>query len=170
VNYLLAPLQPEDWPAVRKIYQEGMDTGQATFETAVPSWADWHAGKVASCRFVARTDAKIVGWAALSPVSSREVYAGLAEVSLYVAEEARGHGLGKALLRKLIDCSERSGFWMLQAMMFPENEASVALHRACGFRVVGKREKIGKHHGVWRDTVLLERRSPIVGQDTSGKQ
>ncbi len=169
MNYLLAPLQPEDWPAVRKIYQEGIATRQATFETAVPSWSEWDASKIASCRFVARTDDKILGWAALSPVSQREVYAGIAEVSVYVAEKARGHGLGKALLQKLIDCSERSGFWTLQAMMFPENEASVALHHVCGFRVVGKREKIGKHYGVWRDTLLLERRSQIVGQVASSE-
>ena len=169
MNTLLAPLQPEDWPAVRRIYQEGIDTRQATFETAVPSWEEWDAGKLASCRIVARTDDKIVGWAALSPVSRREVYAGIAEVSVYVTEQARGHGLGKALLKKLIDCSERSGLWMLQALMFPENEASVALHRICGFRLVGKREKIAKHYGVWRDTVLMERRSPIVGQVASSK-
>jgi phosphinothricin acetyltransferase len=158
-------MQPHDWEAVRAIYQEGIDTGQATFETTVPSWEEWNARKLAGPRLLARLQETIVGWAALSPVSKRPVYAGIAEVSIYVAADVRGQGIGKALLRELIARSERRGLWMLQAVMFPENMASVALHRACGFRIVGIREKIGRHYGIWRDTVLLERRSQIVGQD-----
>ncbi len=155
-------MEAEDWPAVRIIYHEGIETGQATFETAVPSWDEWDAGKIPSCRFVARLDGVVVGWAALSPVSQREVYAGIAEVSIYMAGAARGQGIGKALLSALVESSERAGFWMLQAVMFPENEASVALHTACGFRIVGKRELIACHRGIWRDTILMERRSRIV--------
>lgn len=156
-------MEQEDWPAVRVIYQDGIETGQATFETAVPSWADWDAGKLLSCRFVARLRGVVVGWAALSPVSRREVYAGIAEVSIYMASGVRGQGLGRALLQALVESSEQAGYWMLQAVMFPENEASVALHTACGFRVVGKRELVACHRGIWRDTILMERRSRIVG-------
>ena len=169
MNLVLERLQPEDWEAVCRIYQEGIDTGQATFETAVPSWEEWDAGKLADPRLVARIEGVIAGWAALSLVSRRAVYAGIAEVSVYVAGDVHGQGVGKALLRELIMRSERNGYWMLQAVMFPENKASVALHRACGFRIVGTREKIGIHHGIWRDTILLERRSQIVGQDFGGK-
>jgi phosphinothricin acetyltransferase len=165
VNLKIESMQPHDWEAVRAIYEEGIDTGQATFETAVPSWEEWDAGKLADPRLVIRLKDTIVGWAALSPVSKRPVYAGIAEVSIYVAADVRGRGVGKALLRELISRSERCGLWMLQAVMFPENRASVALHRACGFRIVGIREKIGRHHGIWRDTIFLERRSQIVGQD-----
>lgn len=156
-------MQPEEWQAVRTVYQEGIDSGQATFETAVPSWDEWNASKLPACRIVATIDESIAGWAALSPVSEREVYAGIAEVSVYVAGDVRGQGVGKALLRELIVRSEHNGYWMLQAVMFPENEASVVLHKACGFRIVGSREKVARHHGVWRDTVLMERRSQIVG-------
>ncbi len=156
---------PDEWQTVSTIFQEGIDTGQATFETVVPSWAEWDAGKISSCRLVAKMDGSIVGWAALSPVSQREVYAGIAEVTIYVAGAARGEGVGKVLLQALVESSERADYWMLQAVMFPENEASVALHRVCGFRIVGRREKVGRHHGAWRDTVLMERRSQIVGQD-----
>lgn len=156
-------MEQEDWPAVRVIYQDGIETGQATFETAVPSWADWDASKLPSCRFVARLRGVVVGWTALSPVSRREVYAGIAEVSIYMASGARGQGLGRALLQALVESSEQAGYWMLQAVMFPENEASVALHTACGFRVVGKRELVACHRGIWRDTILMERRSRIVG-------
>ncbi len=156
-------MEPDDWQAVRMIYQEGIETGQATFETAVPSWADWDAGKISSCRFVAKLDGLVAGWAALSPISQRKVYAGIAEVSIYVASAARGQGIGKVLLRTLVGCSERAGYWMLQAVMFPENEASVVLHKACGFRIVGRRERVARHHGIWRDTILLERRSRVVG-------
>lgn len=163
MNLTVERMRPAAWEAVRTIYQEGIDTGQATFESAVPSWEEWDAGKLTACRLVVRVDGSIAGWAALSPVSRREVYAGIAEVSIYVAGAVRGQGVGRALLRALVDCSERAGFWMLQAVMFPENEASVALHRACGFRLVGKRENVARHYGIWRDTVLMERRSRVVG-------
>jgi phosphinothricin acetyltransferase len=158
-------MQADDWQAVRIIYQEGIDTGQATFETAVPSWEEWDAGKLSTSRLVAKMDGSIAGWAALNPVSQREVYAGIAEVSIYVAGAFHGQGVGTALLQAVIESSERAGYWMLQAVMFPENEASVALHKACGFRIVGKRKKVARHYGVWRDTILMERRSQVVGQD-----
>jgi phosphinothricin acetyltransferase len=163
VNLTLENMHPDEWQAVRIIYQEGIDTGQATFETAVPSWEEWDASKLSTGRLVAKMDGSIAGWVALNPVSQREVYAGIVEVSIYVAGAFRGQGVGMALLQAAVESSERAGYWMLQAVMFPENEASVTLHRACGFRLVGKREKVARHHGVWRDTVLMERRSQIVG-------
>jgi L-amino acid N-acyltransferase YncA len=151
----------QDWEAVRGIYLEGIATGQATFETMAPSWEKWDSNHLPSPRLVAIAlgDENIIGWAALSPVSSRSVYAGVAEVSVYVAQEYRGKGAGKALLEKLIDESELNDIWTLQASIFPENRASIALHKSCGFREVGTRERIAKLEGVWRDTVLLERRS-----------
>ena len=152
-----------DWPAVRAIYEEGIATGNATFETEAPTWESWDASHLADHRFVARLDGEVVGWAALSPVSERCVYAGVAEVSVYVAERARGQGVGRVLLGELVWSSEQAGIWTLQAGIFPDNEASHAVHRANGFRVVGIRAAIGKHHGVWRDVVLLERRSAEVG-------
>ena len=156
-------LRPQDWPAVRAIYQEGIVTGNATFETQAPAWEDWDASHLEDCRLVARRGGHIVGWGALSPVSGRCVYAGVAEVSVYVAAAARGQGIGKRLLRALIEVSERQGIWTLQAGVFPENEASIALHKSCGFREVGTRARIGQLRGVWRDVVLLERRSDTVG-------
>ena len=151
------------WPAVRAIYAEGRAGGDATFETAAPSWKAWDAAHLEAHRIVARRDGEVVGWAALSPVSERCVYAGVAEVSVYVGERARGQGVGRALLDALVRSSEAAGIWTLQAGVFPENEASLSLHRACGFRIVGVRTAIGKHHGVWRDVVLMERRSSEVG-------
>jgi len=156
-------MRPGDWEAVRFIYQQGIDTGQATFETAVRSWADWDIGKRRDCRLVAQSEAQIVGWAALSPTSRREVYAGVAEVSVYVLGEARRRGIGKVLMQALIEASERAGIWTLQSSVFPENEVTIALHRNVGFRIVGRRERVARHHGVWRDTIILERRSKIVG-------
>lgn len=157
-------MTPADWPSVSEIYLSGIATGQATFQTTVPSWAAWDGSHLPSCRLVARTaDGAIEGWAALSPVSSRPVYAGVAEVSIYVAESARGLGVGRRLLEALVAVSEKDGRWTLQAGIFPENEASIALHVSCGFRVVGRRERIGCHEGVWRDNLLLERRSSVVG-------
>jgi phosphinothricin acetyltransferase len=147
---------------VRAIYEEGIAGGDATFETAAPSWNAWDASHLPAHRVVARRDGDVVGWAALSPVSERCVYAGVAEVSVYVAWAARGQGVGRALLGELVRSSESAGIWTVQAGVFPENEASLALHRACGFRIVGVRTAIGKHRGVWRDVVLLERRSPEV--------
>lgn len=163
MDLTIREMRPDDWEAVRIIYQQGIDTGQATFETAVPSWEDWDAGKRIDCRLIAQYEEQIVGWAALSLTSVREVYAGVAEVSIYVLETARGRGIGKVLLQTLVDASERAGIWTLQSRVLPENKTTIALHQGAGFRIVGKREKIARHHGVWRDTVVLERRSRIVG-------
>jgi len=156
-------MQPTDWEQVRAIYLEGIATGHATFETEAPSWEQWDAAHLSFARLVAREDHDVAGWAALSPVSQRCVYGGVAEVSVYVATSHRGSGMGRRLLAALISESERNGIWTLQAGMFPENAGSVALHRGCGFREVGRRERIGQLKGVWRDTILLERRSPVVG-------
>jgi L-amino acid N-acyltransferase YncA len=160
----LRPLVAGDWPAVRRIYGEGIATGNATFETEPPDWSAWNAAHLAEARFVAERGASVVGWAALSPVSSRCVYRGVAEVSVYVAEAARGAGVGRILLRALIEASESAGIWTLQAGIFPENEASAGLHRALGFRLVGVHERLGVMHGRWRDVALYERRSATVGR------
>jgi len=161
---LIEPMTKEDWSAVREIYLDGILTGNATFETQAPEWEQWDASHARSCRLVARAKGRaVVGWAALSPVSRRRVYAGVAEVSVYVSEHARGTGIGSALLRALIEESEREGFWMLQAGIFPENTVSIEIHRRRGFRVVGTREKLGCVNGRWRDVVLMERRSNRVG-------
>ncbi len=160
------PMQAADWTAVSQIYAEGIATGDATFETAVPAWETWDAGHLPTCRFVARSgeSGEVVGWAALTAVSGRCVYAGVAEVSVYVATSAQGQGIGRRLLQTLVDSSEAAGFWTLQAGIFPENEASVRLHERCGFRVAGRREKLGQQNGRWRDVLFLERRSQTVGQ------
>jgi L-amino acid N-acyltransferase YncA len=163
MDFVIDSLRPQDWEFVRAIYLEGVATGQATFETEAPDWERWDAGHLPQCRFVARSGDGVLGWAALSPVSRRKVYAGVAEVSVYVAASARGRGVGGALMRALIEASERHGVWTLQSSIFPENHASVALHLKHGFREVGRRERIAQHHGVWRDTVVLERRSRAVG-------
>jgi len=154
---------PDDWPEVARIYREGIETGDATFETEVPSREEWDLGHLDDPRLVAVLEGETVGWAALSPVSSRCVYAGVAEVSVYVGERARGRGIGRRLLAALVRASEEEGIWTLQAGIFPENEASIAIHERCGFRVVGVREKLGEMEGRWRDVVLMERRSPEVG-------
>ena len=159
----ITPLAAEEWPAVRAIYAEGIATGQATFETAVPDWPAWDAARLACCRLAARRGPELVGWATLGPVSARSVYQVVAEVSVYVAAAARGQGVGRALLMALVEASEAAGLWTLQASIFPENAASLALHVACGFRVAGRRQRIAQHHGLWRDTLLLERRSERVG-------
>jgi L-amino acid N-acyltransferase YncA len=151
-----------DWPAVAAVYEEGIRTRLATFETAVPTWADWDASHLPGHRIVAEREGEIVGWAALGPVSGRCVYAGVTENSVYVAERARGQGVGRELLDALVRGADLDGIWTIQAGVFPENRASLALHRACGFRVVGVRERLGKLDGAWRDVVLLERRSPVV--------
>jgi phosphinothricin acetyltransferase len=155
---LIRGLEQRDWPAVKAIFEEGIATRAATFETEVPSWEDWD-GAHLSLRLVAEEDGEVVGWAALSPYSARECYRGVAESSVYIAERARGRGIGRALMERLVRDSEEAGFWTLQAGVFPENEESLALHRRCGFRVVGVRERIGRLDGEWRDVVLLERRS-----------
>jgi L-amino acid N-acyltransferase YncA len=166
MDFVIDSMRPRDWEFVLAIYLEGIATGQATFETEAPDWERWDAGHLQQCRLVARNGDGVLGWAALSPVSRREVYAGVAEVSVYVAASARGLGVGGALMRALIEASERNGFWTLQSSVFPENQASVALHLKHGFREVGRRELIARHHGVWRDTVILERRSRVVGVET----
>ena len=158
-------LTDRDWEPVNSIYRDGIATGQATFETRAPSWADWDSAHLSAPRLVATSEERIVGWAALSPVSARNVYAGVAEVSVYVGNDWRGKGVGRALLETLVKESEKNTIWTLQASIFPENVASITIHKACGFREVGKRERIGKMNGVWRDTVLLERRSKRVGSD-----
>jgi L-amino acid N-acyltransferase YncA len=158
----LRALRPEDWPAVRAIYEAGIATGDATFETAAPDWSDWDSGHLDDHRLVARLEGRVVGWAALAPVSDRCAYAGVAEDSVYVAPDAQGRGVGRALLAAVVASAERGGIWTVQTGIFPENQPSVLLHQACGFRVVGVRERLGRLHGRWRDVLLLERRSPVI--------
>lgn len=190
----MAPLRAEDWPAVARIYQAGIDTGNATFEAEVPTWERWRAARVPEPCLVARTSdadggdgdgagagdwgssedgagdggdrgaGAVIGWAALTPASARAVYAGVAEVSIYVAPEHAGRGVGRVLLQALIEASERAGIWTLHAGIFPENAASIALHERCGFRLVGMHERIGRMpDGRWRDVIQYERRSGVVG-------
>src|SRR5438105_2345904 len=154
-----------DWPRVKQIYLEGIATGHATFETGAPSFAEWDTAHLPYARLIALQGDAIVGWAALSPVSQRCVYSGVAEVSVYVSATSRGSGVGRKLLDALINESEQNGIWTLQAGIFPENVGSLVVHQRCGFREVGRRERIGKMNGVWRDTILLERRSMAVGID-----
>ena len=153
----------EQWPQVKAIYENGIATGQATFQTSAPEWEEWDKAHVETCRLVAIDDDRVIGWAALTPVSGRCVYAGVGEVSVYIDECARGKGVGKELLKELIHVSELHNFWTLQAGIFPENIASIKIHQSNGFSIIGKREKIGQMNGVWRDTVLLEKRSTNVG-------
>jgi len=159
---LIRELRADDWPAVAAVYEEGIRTRNATFETAAPSWQAWDAGHLPEPRIVAELDGEVVGWAALAPYSRRRCYAGVADESVYVAERVRGRGIGRALLEALVARSEAVGFWTLQAGIFPENKGSLALHESCGFRRVGVLERIGRLDGVWRDVVLLERRSGAV--------
>ncbi|MCG6989558.1 MAG: N-acetyltransferase family protein [Gemmatimonadetes bacterium] len=157
-------LTPEDWPQVAEIYRQGIATGDATFETRVPTWAQWDADRRREPRLVIEVDGRVVGFAVVSPASSREVYAGVAEVMVYVDEAERGRGMGRRLLEALVTATEDAGIWTLQAGIFPENRASIALHEGLGFRVVGVRERLGRFHdGRWRDVVLMERRSRVVG-------
>ncbi|UJH68695.1 GNAT family N-acetyltransferase [Allomuricauda sp. SCSIO 65647] len=156
----------KDWPSVAQIYAEGIATGLATFESEVPDYGSWNASHTDSCRLIAEQEGNVVGWAALSPVSSRCVYGGVGEVSVYVGKDSRGHGIGKLLLQELIIGSEAEGYWTLQSGIFPENEASIKLHEKLGFRFLGKRERIGKTlNGIWKDNLLFERRSKTVGID-----
>jgi phosphinothricin acetyltransferase len=161
---VIRALTSDDWPDVARIYEEGIQTGNATFETRVPEWEDWDAGHLEVCRLVLEEAGVTLGWAALSAVSRRQVYSGVAEHSIYVAGDARGRGVGAGLLGSLVTSSEEAGFWTLQTAIFPENETSISLHTRYGFRVVGVRERLGLHRGRWRDVVLMERRSPLVGQ------
>ena len=177
MDYPIIPMHPGTWPAVREIYREGIATGEATFEVELPDWQKWDRDHRRNCRLVALEpladdspdslipsgQLRVLGWAALSPVSVRRVYAGVAEVSVYVAAAARGCGVGKSLLKALIEESECNGIWTLQAGIFRENAASIALHKSCGFREVGVRRRIGKLREIWRDVLLLERRSSKVG-------
>ncbi len=151
-------LLPDDWSAVADIYWDGMRDGLATFETELPSWQEWDRGHLPRHRLVAERFDELVGWAALAPASARRCYAGVAENSVYVARHAQGRGVGRLLLEALLDGARAAGLWTIQTSVFPENRASLALHERCGFRVVGTRERIGKRDGIWRDTILLERR------------
>jgi L-amino acid N-acyltransferase YncA len=159
----ITTMLPGHWEAVKTIYEQGIATGNATFQSGAPTWEEWDAAHAPLPRLVATENGTVLGWAALTPVSGRCVYAGVGEVSVYVHNRARGKGLGKQLLQQLITASEENNYWTLQAGLFPENTASLAIHHACGFRTIGTRERIGKMNGVWRDTVLLERRSNKAG-------
>jgi phosphinothricin acetyltransferase len=151
-------LTAADWTAVAAIYAAGIATGNATFETEVPAWEAWDASH-SGLRLVAEEEGQVVGWATLTPVSGRCCYRGVGENSIYIAESARGRGVGRVLLERLVERAEAEGFWTIETGIFPENEASVALHVACGFRIVGTRERLGEMNGVWRDVLFLERRS-----------
>lgn len=160
---IIKPLKSSHWSAVKEIYEQGLKTGVATFETESPSWEEWDQSHLSICRLVALEGDEMIGWIALSPVSSRCIYGGVAEISVYVSEDHRGKGIGKQLLSEVIPVSEENGYWMLQAGIMPANVGSVKLHESVGFRTVGFREKISKIHGVWQDNLLLERRSKVVG-------
>ena len=158
----LRDLRPDDWPEVARIYEEGIATGVASFEAGPPSWEEWDASHSA-IRVVAELDGVVAGWCALSPVSERHCYRGVAEESVYVASWAQGRGVGRALLDEVVARSEAAGIWTLQAGIFPENKPSLRLHLGCGFRLVGVRERLGEADGLWRDVLLLERRSEVIG-------
>ena len=160
LELLIRDLRPDDWAEVAAIYRDGMRSGMATFETEVPQWDAWH--EAHPLRVVAEIDERVLGWAALARVSTRWAYRGVAETSVYIARDVQGKGIGKTLMEALIAKSEHAGFWTLQTAIFPENEASLKLHRSVGFRVVGVRKRIGKRDGLWRDTVLMERRSEVM--------
>jgi len=158
----LRAMTPDDWPAVAEIYWDGMRDGLATFETELPTWPEWDAAHHADHRLAAERFGHLIGWAALAPVSRRRCYAGVAENSVYVARSARGRGVGRTLLEALCAGAEEAGIWTIQCSVFPENAASVALHEACGFRVVGFRDRLAQRDGIWRDVLLLERRSEAI--------
>jgi L-amino acid N-acyltransferase YncA len=160
----IGPMRVDDWPAVREIYEQGIATGDATFDTEASDWEGWDAGHLRPCRLVARNEAgEVVAWAALSPVQRKSAYRGVAEGSLYVREDARGTGVGRRLSEAMIEAAEAAGIWTLELWIFPENRASIALCESLGFRIVGVRERIGKREGRWRDVVVMERRSDAVG-------
>jgi len=162
---MVRTMEASDWKEVSKIYLEGIATGFATFETRAPSYEDWDNAHTKECRLVAESDGEILGWAALSPVSSRCVYGGVGGVSVYISDKSRGKGVGNLLMQHLIDESEKAGYWTIQSGIFPENTASINLHEKTGFRYIGKRERVGKIHGVWKDNLLFEKRSSKVGTD-----
>ncbi len=163
MDFIIEELRPADWEQVRRIYLEGLATGEASFEVEAPSWEAWNQNHHSHSRLVARRDGQVIAWGALAAVSIRHCYAGVAEVSLFVAANQRGQGVGRRLLQALIDSSERNGIWTLYGATFPENTASIQLQLACGFRIVGRRERIAQRNGIWRDTIITERRSKVVG-------
>jgi len=163
MNIQIRSMVPADWSKVADIYKQGIETGNATFQQFIPSWEEWNSAHVLNCRIVAEVDNEIAGWAALSSVSARAVYSGVAEVSVYVADKHRGQHIGTTLLESIIAESERHGFWTLQSGIFPENTASIAIHIKSGFREIGVREKVANMNNVWRNTVLFERRSTVTG-------
>lgn len=165
MNIVFRPIESTDAKAILHIYQQGIATGNATFQQTIPSWDDWDNSHLKVCRILAEIDGNIAGWVALSPTSKRYVYRGVAEVSIYIANAFKGKSVGKQLFKKLIEESEKENLWTLYSSIFPENIASIDLHKKLGFREVGYREKIGKMNGVWRDNIILERRSKIVGID-----
>ncbi|KAA1247732.1 GNAT family N-acetyltransferase [Aquimarina sp. RZ0] len=162
MNIEIQNFDPSDWAAIRQIYQEGIETGMATFETRIPTWDQWNRSHLISCRLKATVKKTLIGWAALAPVSTRDVYRGVAEVSIYITSKYRNSGIGKLLLTKLIEESEKEGLWTLQAGIFSTNIASINLHKSVGFREIGFREKIGKLNNTWYDNTILERRSNII--------
>jgi L-amino acid N-acyltransferase YncA len=163
MNIVFRSMKKDDWISVAEIYRQGIESGNATFQRDIPTWNEWNSGHINTCRIVASIENEIKGWAALTPVSGRCVYAGVAEVSVYVSNQFKGQKIGTRLLERLISESEKEGYWTLQASIFPENKASLKIHYNLGFRNVGFREKIGKMNDIWRDTILLERRSKKVG-------
>jgi phosphinothricin acetyltransferase len=164
MDYIIDEMTFTDWGQVSRIYLEGIQTGKATFQTTAPSWEDWNKGHLNFCRLVVRNDAEVLGWVALSPTSSRCVYRGVAEVSIYIGQKFRGQGIGKILLEKVVSLSEENGLWTLQSGIIRENISSIILHKKCGFREIGIREKVAKMgNGDWHDVVLMERRSKTVG-------
>jgi phosphinothricin acetyltransferase len=166
MDAVIRSMNEKDWPSVSEIYRQGIETGKATFQSDIPAYDEWDTTHIRECRFVAVVDGKVTGWVALSKISSRCVYGGVAEVSIYIAENHREEGIGRQLLKYLITESERAGFWMLQSGIMEDNAASIRLHECCGFRMVGCREKIGKDvSGKWRNNVLMEKRSHTVGID-----
>ena len=163
MDFVIEKMKDEDWSKVASVYREGIATGNSTLEKEPPEWEKWDKDHLRNCRLVARAQGKVIGWAALSPVSTRCAYSGVAEVSLYITTSARGIGVGKTLFRAVIKESEQAGIWTLQGQIFPENISSIAMSKSCGFREVGYREHIGQMNGVWRDVILMERRSKTVG-------
>lgn len=164
MEYSIEPMKSSDWEQVKSIYLKGIKTGIATFQTEAPAFENWDEGHLDSCRLVARSKNELFGWAALSPTSSRECYKGVVEVSIYIGEKYKGQGIGTALLKEIIKLSEENGIWTLYCSIIKENTASIAICKKCGFREIGIREKIAKmSNGIWHDTVLMERRSKVVG-------